>query len=243
MPVHNALPSVRAILTNLDEVTSPTTLIIVDDASDADTRKVLQDFPKFRPVISNTTLLRNERQQLFTRTVNRGIREAVHRYNAKAVTVVNTDCILKDGWLLQLQQALKDPRVGMAGFWDNNYPDVDLKKQPYTEMKAPGYVTGHCFTLRVEMLREIGILCETDTTGKVDPALAAYKGQAHIGSERLLCNKANLRGWKTVYVNAPLVEHGDGKSWGRDLRWLNQFVLEPLWHPCDTLDEPTWIGV
>jgi GT2 family glycosyltransferase len=216
--------------------------VLVDDASLPDTAKRLSIFQGWRPSTARTALLRNDRQQLFTRTVNRGIRHAVREWGAEAVVVVNTDCTLKQGWLSALLSALDNSRVGMAGYWDNNFPDVDLKKQPFTEVKVPEYVTGHCFVLRVAMLREIGVLCETDTDGRQDRALTAFKGQAHIGSERILCNRANIAGWKTVYVNAPLVEHADGKSWGRDLRWLSQFTLVPLWVPNDTLEKEDFYG-
>lgn len=226
----------------LDKTIPPTNVVVVDDASDATTKRRVEVFTGWRPVAAKSICLRNERQQLFTRTVNRGIRYVVNNWKAEAVVVINTDCNLKSGWLQQLQKALDDKKVGMAGYWDNNYPDVDLKKHPFTEVRIPEYITGHCFILRVAMLREIGMLCETDTDGRVDPTLAPYKGQAHIGSERLLCNKANIHGWKTLYVNSPLVQHADGKSWGRDLGWLNRFILEPLWEPNDTLEPERFYG-
>jgi GT2 family glycosyltransferase len=231
---------VDGLLNSLDAVTLPTPVVLVNDASTPDVLKRLELFTGWRPSTAKAVCLTNHRQQLFTRTVNRGIRHAVHQWGAEAVAVVNTDCALRVGWLQELQKALKDLKVGMAGYWDNNFPDVDLKKHPFTEVRLPDYVTGHCFILRVEMLREIGVLCETDTDGRQDRTLAPFRGQAHIGSERILSWRANSLGWRTLYCNSPLVEHGNGKSWGRDLAWLSQFMLEPLWEPCDTLEEPRW---
>jgi cellulose synthase/poly-beta-1,6-N-acetylglucosamine synthase-like glycosyltransferase len=95
--------------------------------------------------------------------------------------------------------------------------------------------------LRVEMLEQVGVFCETDTDGREDKALAHYHGQAHIGSERILCWKSMAAGWRTMYCNYPAVFHEAGKSWNHDLGWLNQFRLDPLWESCDTLDEPRWL--
>lgn len=238
IPVHNALKCVDSLLHTIDKVTPPTDIVLVDDASDSDTRKRLDIFSGYRPVISNTVLLHNQRQQLFTRTVNRGIRYAVQNWNPDVVVVINTDCALQRGWYDHLLRMFECPYVGITGYRDDQEP----REAKYTEVKIPNYVTGHCFALRVCMLREVGVLCETDIDGRQDKSLAPYKGQAHIGSERILCNKANIHGWKTLYCNGLYVQHEDGKSWGRDLRWLNQFILEPLWEPNDTLEPERFYG-
>ncbi|HYT42743.1 MAG TPA: glycosyltransferase, partial [Methylomirabilota bacterium] len=203
-----------------------------DDASSVEVKERLRTFAVWRRVVSKTAYLRNEKQQLFTRTVNRGIRYTVQHWNPDAVVVLNTDCTLSKGWLEHLLGAFDDPKVGMAGYRD----DQELRKPPYTEVKIPDYVTGHCMLLRIAALREVGILSETDVDGRQDPTLKNFHGQAHIGSERLLCNKMNIYGWKTLYCNGLYVQHADGKSWGRDLKWLSQFILEPLWKPNDGLE-------
>lgn len=245
VPIHDALDSVRDLLESIDSATPPAELILVNDCSGPSTSDYLTSFKSKRDKRGlKTVLLKNDKQQLFTRAVNRGIRYAVNQLSAEAVIVLNSDCTVELGWYNQLTNALtSDKRVGVAGFWDNSYPqDVDYRKKPYTEVKMPNYITGHCFILRVEMLKEIGVLCETDIDGRNDYTLAPYKGQAHIGSERMLCNKANVYGWKTVYCNTPVVFHGDGKSWGRNLQWLNQFDLQLLWEPNDTLEPEVFYG-
>jgi GT2 family glycosyltransferase len=245
IPVHNAPEHVTQLLADIDKtVARSVPIVLVDDCSGPETSQILEQYTvgrrNFALYERAPHILRNERQQLFTRTVNRGIRHAVQENGADLVFVINTDCRLENGWFEELRNAFHNPKVGMAGYWDT-FPEVDWHRKPFTEVNLPDYITGHCFGLRVSMLQEIGVLCESDTDGRVDRALAPFKGQAHIGSERILCNRANIAGWKTLYVNRPMVSHGQGASWGRDLGWLSQFDLQPLWRACDTLNEVTWI--
>lgn len=238
LPVHNALEYTTRTLNALS-ATLPegVPVVIVDDASDSDTARLLQTYVLCR----NAFYLRNERQQLFTRTVNRGLRYLHHPPVYDAVAVVNSDCDLRPGWLDHLVQAMQIyPTLGMIGYRDQ--PDqAAFKKRSYTDVVFPGYVTGHCMLLRMKMLEQLGVFCETDLDGRDDPALKPFHGQAHIGSERILCWKSMAAGWHTMYCNYPVVFHEAGKSWNHDLGWLSQFRLDPLWEPCDTLDEPRWL--
>jgi glycosyltransferase involved in cell wall biosynthesis len=221
-------------------------LIVVDDCSDEETYQWLRQFllgecpgeTDYRRV-----LLRNERQQLFTRTVNRGIRWAYRLRQAAPpipidfVAVVNSDCYLHDHWLQALLLGMGDPQVGLVGYCDR----PDGQEPPLRELREPDYINGHCFLLRMRMLEEIGVLCETDTTGVNSPDLAPYWGQAHYGSDRTLSWRANRAGWKTLDCHCRLCDHaGRGSSPG-DVTWLSRFDLQPLWPPCDQLENPAWV--
>src|SRR5438034_4461230 len=96
--IYNALSCVDNLLSTIYNITPPTDIVLVDDASGRDTAERLHTFYLNRSVVAKTVILRNERQQLFTRTVNRGIRYAVRHWGADAVICLNTDCILKSGW-------------------------------------------------------------------------------------------------------------------------------------------------
>jgi GT2 family glycosyltransferase len=154
--------------------------------------------------------------------------------------VVNTDCDLRSGWLEALQSGLEDPQVGIVGYPEQPEAGEEWRRALYQEVHQPEYVTGHCLLLRMEMLEEIGVFCETDTTGRDIPELAHCHGQAHIGSDKMLSWRANAAGWKTLYCRYPGVYHEAGKSWGHRLDWLSEFRLESLWPACDTLEE-TWL--
>lgn len=244
VPCHNAPDYTKNLLADL-EATTPATVpvVVVDDASDPSLAAWLRDFAYDTRLWCH--YLRNENQQLFTRTVNRG-----HRYicnslgpsskNIEVLVTINSDCRLEPGWL----QALIDPfthsnlRAGIVG-----YPEefrVGKKQKELALSNHPEYITGHCWGVRVEVLRQVGVLCETDTDGSTDSSLANVKGQAHIGSERWLCWRANQVGWNSYYVNKPLVKHvAAGASWGRKLSWLANFDLQPIWPASDSLDYPT----
>jgi GT2 family glycosyltransferase len=248
VPVHNALDYTRRSLEQIRKtVPQGVPLVLVEDACDEETSDFLyhyradrlsqddekREVTEERPI----TLLSNSEQQLYTRSANRGIRYAYHHYKADVILVVNTDCDLRQGWYEGLLGGISLlPQVGIVGFRDNS-----TGGGPYTTIRYPDYITGHCMAYRVKMLEEIGILCETDLTGKADRVLAPYLGQAHIGSERIHCWKAMAAGWQAMYCNAPVVFHEGGKSWGHRLDWLSRFELKPGWHPCDTLDKPEWV--
>lgn len=247
VPVHNALDYTRRVLKQILETTTiDIPLVIIDDCSEAETSDFLKEFVhshlKKEDSWRSITLFRNERQQLFTRSANRGIRFlSKHLLSEDAVAVVNSDCDLRRGWLDHMIRGMQTiPNLGMIGYRDQ--PDrVAWSHVGYTEIGYPDYITGHCMLLRYEMLKQIGVLCETDTDGREDINLALYQGQAHIGSERILCWKAMTNGWKCMYSNFPGVFHQAGQSWGHDLNWLHRFELKPLWKPCDTLDDVKWL--
>lgn len=235
VPVFNALEVVQSTLRRLVETIPPSVgIVLVDDASAQPTQRFLQDFAA--TLRAPSALIRHPRQQLFTRAVNDGFRHAYHSWHPEFMVALNSDVELREGWLEGLLDGMKDPKVGIVGYPDN--PDENPHGKEYVEKKMPEYVTGHAIMFRTMMLEKIGILRETDLDGREDPALRHLKGQAHIGSERLLGYRANIRGWRSIECWLPRLHHAAGGSWGLDLNWLANFDLKPLWEPCDTLDHP-----
>jgi GT2 family glycosyltransferase len=239
VPIHDARDFTQGLLRTLQRTLPLVPLILVNDASkDRELHEWLRQYTLDRLLADQEVLLlENARQQLFTRTVNRGWRAAYRLYNPDYLVTINTDCRLKEGWLGKLTDLLdQSPRVGLVGY--AQHPTGN--KPYYPEKLNPEYITGHCFAARVSMLDQIGILTETDLTGRDSRELAPYLGQAHIGSDRLLSWRANAAGWRTYECQHALCDHAEGKSWKHDLYWLHKFQLDPLWDPCDTLDEPVW---
>jgi cellulose synthase/poly-beta-1,6-N-acetylglucosamine synthase-like glycosyltransferase len=246
VPVHNALEYTRQTLHAIAITYPRVPLIVVDDGSNEVTCRWLADFVRERHpgrVAGHCVLLRNERQQLFTRTVNRGLRWAYNLRHGNDplridfVAVVNSDCDLWDGWLKALRLGMEDARAGIVGFAEA----PDGWEPAYRELREPAYISGHCFLVRVRMLEEIGVLCETDTYGGPDsPDHTRWLGQAHVSSDRALSWRANRAGWRTLYCHCRLCAHAGAQSWHRDLEWLARFDLQPLWPPCDALVHPSW---
>lgn len=232
VPVHNALPYVQQTLNDLinPEITTPCSMVVVNDSSGEETTQYLKSFAQNNP---NVTLLHNTAQQLFTRTVNRGLRKAWSLFRPKFLTVVNSDCRLQPHWDLFMSLIMEEQDIGLVGYRDSTPPDLpDL----YEDVRSPGFVTGHLLMLRTQALLEVGVFCESDTGGLLYPEYAPYKGLAHIGSDRHLCACMQKGGYRTVYCNEQGVEHEAGKSWGHDLGWLSQFQLVPMWEANDRLE-------
>lgn len=234
MPVHNALPYVKRTVEFIKKDPYHRPLVIVDDASDAETLEYLKSVEEHDGENPGDgrfiKVLRNNRQQLFTRTVNRGLRYARKTFPAtEYMIVLNSDVDLFEGWEQGLLKILKfNPNIGKVAYRDSTEPNL---QDAWEEVKFPGYLTGHCFAVPTKILEEVGVLCESDVGGAecVFPELAHLKGLAHIGSDRHLTYRIQNAGYKTVYSNYPGCGHEAGKSWGHNLNWLFSFNLDPLW--------------
>jgi len=221
IPVHNACPQVTRLLSQLPQTeVSGIPQVLVDDASDQETHAVLV---KYARKFSNVALLTNPTQQLFTRSLNRGIRAMTPP--ADYLFLLNSDCQVKPGFANKMLDCIEaHPNAAMIG-----YPDGIPHKADPEKVEHPGYVTGHSLLIPAWALYRLGVFCETDTAG---PLL----GQAHISSERLWCWKALQAGYEAWYVHSDLCIHDDGgPSWGRDLAWLQRFPRKQLWAGRDTL--------
>jgi GT2 family glycosyltransferase len=223
IPVHNAIECTARLLDQLKQTeAADVAQILVDDASDRETHDVLV---KYVSEVPNASLLVNDRQQLFTRTLNRGIRAA--QPDTTAIVEINTDCQVKPGFLQALVDCFnRHPDSAIVGY--NNYTPTegeDLEAIYPAVQDHPDYITGHCILIPMDVIRDIGVFCETDYS------------QAHISSERLWCWKAALQGYKMWYLNSNLCIHDEGgPSWGRNVAWLfYKFDYSTLWPGRDTL--------
>lgn len=238
VPVHNAKPFVERLLDLLNQTAPHRPVVLVDDASDSDTHKLLTQWLTNRPIV----VLHHDRQQLFTRTANRGLRYAYHHWHPEAIVILNTDVDLAQGWLEHLEEILEeDSHIGIAGYSHNLILDPNNQNWRLIDAIQKDFVPGYCLMCRTTCLEEIGVLCESDIDGQIDPCSGPFHGQAHWYSDNGLSWRAVCTGWRAVYSTRPLLFHGNainGQSWPGGLRWLAEFQLEPLWQPTDTLDFP-----
>jgi GT2 family glycosyltransferase len=223
VPVFNALDCVVRLLDGLENSeAADLPIVFVNDASTEDVRTPILEYCSRH---NNAQYLYNPIQQLFTRTVNRGIR--AHTPFIEFFVLLNTDCELREGWLNRMIECMqKDPSIAIVG-----YPDGIPVEGPDQEARypsrhgSPDYITGHCMLVPRWAFEEFGMFVETD------------RNQAHIGSERIWCWQINQRGYKMMYVNSPLVIHNQGgPSWKRDLTWLfKKLQQDDLWDGKDEL--------
>lgn len=216
IPVHNAVECVINLIENLKNTEArDCEIIFVDDCSNLDTHKILLEYAS---EFSNVQILRNNRQQLFTRTLNRGIRAA--QPDTEYFVCVNTDCELFPGWLNSLIAVMEyDKDCAICG-----YPEGVPETKELEKIVHPNYITGHCTCIRRKALEELGVFCETDLE------------QAHVSSEKSWCLKAHKNKWNIYCVNTPLCYHRkNGPSWDRDITWLRGFNYKNLWKGRDDL--------
>ena len=222
VPVHNAQEHVSKLLECFDNSEARyVEKVFVNDSSDEHTTEMLLEYCSNR----NCQYLYNDKQQLFTRSLNRAIRAC--QPNTDLYVCVNTDCELKPGWLNRLVSAYeKHPKSAIIGYPDGSPNDGEGEQQAFypSVPDHPDYITGHCFLVPKQAFKDIGVLCETDIN------------QAHIASERLWCWRAAKKGYEMYYVNSNLCVHDSGgPSWNRDLGWLYSFDYSTLWAGNDML--------
>ena len=226
VPVHNAPEAVEQLINSLSEtILIPYSLIFIDDNSFPEVSLYLKE-----QIVKHHNLdwqyLHNNNQQLFTRTVNRGIRAM--EPSIPYICEINTDVILHPGWLeLMLEIMEKDETIGICGY--------DGAEDNILEIFSPNYVSGHCIMLRRKSLESVGVLMETDMGGVGSLASECPLGQAHIASDRILCWRLVDAGWKMIRISNTLVEHGFGPSWNRDFSYLNRVDISKLWVGKDTI--------
>lgn len=169
IPAYNHLDHTAACLASIAaaSVTTPYEVIVVDDASADDTADRL-------PEVDGLRFLRNEENQGFIRTCNRGAEAA----RGEFVLFLNNDTQVGDGWLDALLDTFGTrPDAGLVGaklvypdgtlqecggmvFRDGsgwNYGRGDDPDRPeYQYLREVDYCSGACITLRRDLFDRLG---------------------------------------------------------------------------------------
>jgi GT2 family glycosyltransferase len=201
----NAPEYVARLLDSLAARTpEPVETIVVDNASEAPTRRLLAE----RAAAGAIRLLQNEENLLWARGCNQGLRAADPR--SRYLLLLNPDCeILREDWVARLRGVLEsDPRVAVTG------PFLNWKRIG----PVYGCVDGSVFFVRREALEQVGLL---------DAERFPWNGSPYDW-----CARAWAKGW--IYrrcANDPpsLVHHGHKsvEASGRDLPW-NRVDVEDM---------------
>ncbi len=225
--VHNALDDVRRCLESVVRyTTSPYTLILVDDGSDAPVQEYLRRFAETQGV----TLLRNERARGYTRAANQGLRASMGDY----ALLLNSDTVVTPGWLDGMVAcAVSDERIGLVGplsntaSWQsvpktlneqgdwaaNALPEgVDIAEMAARIRRASArlypripFLNGFCLMIRRQVLDTVGYFDE-ETFG------------AGYGEENDYCLRARQAGWELAVADDVYVYHAQSKSYSHERR-------------------------
>lgn len=206
IPVYNALEYVRNCMETVLAHSQNIRLILVDDHSEKDTTDYLMEIVSKN---SSALYVRAGSQRWFTRASNLGLRLV----RTSRVMLLNSDCVVNDGWLEELYAVWADAeakglRVGLVG---STYSEGESRR--WAESLEPNYVTGHAVLYSMEALNDISV-----RRGMGGWYLDEVNQSAiHINSDRFACYEMNRAGWRTVASMKAAVGHHGGKSWGYNL--------------------------
>lgn len=215
VPNWNGKDELSACLDSLLAQTEPATIIVVENGSADGSLELLQNkYPQVELVINTKNLG-------FAGGVNRGIKKAVE-LGSVYVALFNNDAVANAKWLAELVKCLDDsPAVGIATckflsadgshldstgdyytVWGLPYPggrgETDTTK--YDGQTNIFAASGGASLYRVSMLQEIGLF---------DEDFFAYYEDVDISF------RAQLAGWKVIYVPAAIAFHSTGTTSGR----------------------------
>lgn len=214
VPIYNAAAMVGDMLQSLQRtLRADDRVILIDDAStEASIGGMLEAFQQTAAFA--VSILHNERNLGFVRTVNRGMAAS-----QRDVVLLNSDTVVTQGWLDRIQQAAaSDSRIATITPFSNNaeicsFP-LFCKANPAPRdpegvalslaTLTPEYpdlptAVGFCMYIRRQVLSEIG---DFD---------AATFGRGY-GEENDFCMRAAAHGWRNVLCETAFVVHCGGAS-------------------------------
>jgi GT2 family glycosyltransferase/glycosyltransferase involved in cell wall biosynthesis len=224
--VHNALADVsRCLESVVRHTTTPYSLILVDDASEPETRDYLAEFASAH----GATLLRNEEAKRYTRAANQGLA----RSSADYVVLLNSDTIVTPEWLDRMVACIEsDPQIGIVGPLSNtaswqSIPQVesegDWASNPLPPTMTPAdmarlvarysartyprmpFLNGFCLLIRRRLIDGIG------------PFDEERFGQGY-GEEDDLALRARKAGWQLALSDDAYVYHAQSRSYSSTTR-------------------------
>ncbi len=210
IPVWNQLEFTRDCIENLIKNTRiPYTLIVIDNASDDDTKRYLEGL-KTRGSL-RVELIRNEVNAGFIKAVNQGLRIS----HAAFVCILNNDTIPAPGWLERMIEFAATHRdVGLVNPQCSGHGDMPIdmyakkledSRGAYMEMNQ---CQGFCMLVKREVIAMVGYLDESFGIGGFDDT--DYSMRAY------------LAGYKCVAIKDAYVYHrlhgsfdraGDREAW------------------------------
>lgn len=217
LTVHNQPRVVRPCLRSvLARTPAHVRVVVVDDASDQYTAELLRD--EAQRAGDRVTLLRQDQNQRYTRSVNAGFRAAFAMPGGEWAVALNSDTVVPPGWLERLLSGL-GPRVGVVCPYLTSGANLTLEIPPgasYLEAdrrlcaaahgvaeRRPAAVTpiGACMAVRAACWRDCGPFDEV-----VSPE--GYGEECHFWA------LAQQRGWEAVTAADVLVFHEHHASFG-----------------------------
>lgn len=214
IPVYNQCEHTFTCLKSiLENTTVPYKLILVDNASDNDTTRMLD-------AIEGIQIIRNQENQGFVAACNQGAEAGEGNY----YLFLNNDTKVTGGWLEAMLRPFEDEKTGIVGAklvypdgrlqeagnitWQDgtgwNYGRGDNPELPqYSYLKEVDYCSGACLVIRKDLWLALG--------GFDKRYAPAYYEDAD------LCFAARQQGYKVMYQPEAHVVHYEGASAGTNI--------------------------
>ncbi|MBU0880757.1 MAG: glycosyltransferase family 2 protein [Candidatus Omnitrophica bacterium] len=237
IPIWNQLAFTKDCLEHIVKNTRyPYRLILVDNASDKDTREYLGKFASDNP--DKATLIRNEHNAGYIKAINQGFKVS----DASYVCMMNNDTLPAPGWLERMVEfaeshtdvGLINPQCGGhdGASVDPHAATLERYKGEYMEMNQ---CQGFCMLVKRELIDKIGVLDESYGVGGYDDT--DYSIRAHKAGYRSVSIRDSY-----VYhrIHGSFDEAGNReevvkrnrdiyyKKWGKHLRIGVLFSLDTL---------------
>lgn len=184
IPVWNQLSYTKDCLDHILRNTQyPYTIVIIDNASQADTKQFLEGFALDHG--DSVKLIRNESNLGYIKAINQGIKASDSPY----VCMMNNDTLPAPGWLERMVEFSENhPDVGLInpqcgghgeGAVDAHAKSLERFKGEYMEMNQ---CQGFCMLVKRELVDKIGLLDEDFGVGGFDDT--DYSMRAHKAGYR-----------------------------------------------------------
>jgi GT2 family glycosyltransferase len=209
IPIWNQLDFTRECIEHILKNTKyPYRLILVDNASDEDTKKYLEGI---KNKIAGTILVRNEENAGFIKAVNRGLRLSDSPY----ICIMNNDTLPAPGWLERMigfseahpDAGLINPQCNGHGNMsiDEYSKALERNKGLYMEMNQ---CQGFCMLMKRRLMEKIGYLDESFGIGGYDDT--DYSIRAHKAGFR----SVSIRDAYVYHrLHASFDKSGDREEW------------------------------
>ncbi len=190
IPIWNQPEFTRECMEHVAENTVyPYRLILIDNASDPETRDYLESFKNKK--IADVTLIRNKENLGFVKAVNQALKIS----NSPYICVLNNDTLPASGWLSELIEfAEKHPDVGLLNPLSSGHAGRKMtvneyagavsssNKNKYMEMNQ---CQAFAMLIKREVTEKIGRLDEAFGMGGFDDT--DYSMRAHLAGYRSVC--------------------------------------------------------
>lgn len=195
IPVWNQLELTKDCIESIIKNTQyPYKFILIDNASDNDTKRYLESLMSQRSL--EIELIRNEENLGFVKAVNQGLKAS----RAPYVCIMNNDTVTTAGWLDRLIEFAESHRdVGLANPLCGGPADIPMEgyarsiakdKDKYMEMNQ---CFGFCMLVKREVIQRIGYLDEAFGMGSYDDTDYSMR--------------AGRAGYRCVSVHSSYVHH------------------------------------